>query len=52
MSNELIRKAETEKDCNTCEHKTDDSGYCTECYYGDRWQRKAVSENDDKQTMA
>ena len=33
-----------EEDCDTCEHETDDSGYCTECYYGDRWQRKGGAE--------
>ena len=27
-------------DCDTCEHEEDDSGYCTDCYYGDKWQRK------------
>ena len=33
-----------EEYCATCEHETDDSGYCTECYYRDRWQRKGGAE--------
>lgn len=38
VEDKIIEKHE--KHCATCEHEADDSGYCLECYYGGKWQRK------------
>lgn len=29
-----------EKGCNTCIHEKDNSGYCLECHYGNKWQMR------------
>ena len=34
-----------EKDCDTCAHETENSGYCLDCYFGNKWQRKDGKQN-------